>query len=123
MKTLFFLLLSYIPITNIEEIYVEKIVLNHYHNKESGNLILSQYIFYKWLQLPEENGYRAVNWFRKKNDIVREGEYYYFYLTHNNKTYKIKSRIFREINSFYDMERKDCKILPEEDRPYYIQAF
>ena len=121
MKTLLFLLLCYIPSPSfVEEIYVEKIELNHFYNKRSGNLVLSQYILYKHLKLSNSNGYRVVNWFRLEQPIRRENEYYTFYLYRGDKTYKLKTRIFREIKSDYDRELVDRELLSEDNRPAYI---
>lgn len=123
MKTLIFILFSYISSPSyVEEIYVEKIELNHVYGKMTGNHSLSQYILYKHMTLADSSGYRVIDWFMQSDGqrTYRDKEFFYFYFHRGGKMYKFKTRNFKEIKTNYDRETNDRKFLHQDDRPEFF---
>jgi hypothetical protein len=97
---------------------VDKVELNHFYNDRTGKLQLSQIIVRKWMRLPESVGYRVVKYDLVENPLIlrKNGGYLITYVTNSGVDVRLFTKVFRVINSNYDIEIKDRELLPEKDR-------
>jgi hypothetical protein len=122
MKILIMLLLMILTTkTNQTPDYVtvDKVELNHFYNERTSKLQFSQIIVRKWLKLPESVGYRVIKYDLVENPLIlrKNGGYLITYVNSSGVEVRYFTKIFRIINSNFDIELKDRELFPEKDRP------
>jgi len=116
MIILFLLLFDSTKIPTMSEYTTDLIEINHRIDKETKDVIYSQFIFYEF----SDRRYYVQSWMVIDKENTEDVDFYAgFYkkqIMLYNKTYLIKSKHFRETWTTFDPEVENKKILKESLR-------